>query len=108
MQKILITGNSGYIGSHLSKLLYNDYEIHGLDMNEPQALVHQQYLCDIRKPFVLEEEFDACIHLAALVNVGESEKIPSEYYLTNLNGTMNVLKQIEFNNFVLFAGLKNN
>ena len=100
MKKILITGNSGYIGSHLSKLLYNDYEIHGLDMNEPQALVHQQYLCDIRKPFELEEEFDACIHLAALVNVGESEQKPIDYYITNLTGTMNVINRIKTKNFI--------
>lgn len=100
MKKILITGNSGYIGSHLSKMLINDYEIHGLDLIEPQAPVHYQYLCDIRKPFELEEEFDACIHLAALVNVGESEQRPIEYYITNLTGTMNVINRINAKNFI--------
>ncbi len=39
----------------------------------------------------LEDEFDCVIHLAALVNVGESEVKPIQYYITNLNGTMNVL-----------------
>lgn len=100
MKKILITGNSGYIGSHLSQLLKDDYEIHGLDLFEPQAFVHQQYLCDIRKPFQLDEEFDACIHLAALVNVGQSEIKPIDYYITNLTGTMNVVNRIKAKNFI--------
>lgn len=100
MKKILITGNSGYIGSHLSKLLYDNYEVHGLDLVEPQAPVHQQYLCDIRKPFALSDEFDACIHLAALVNVGESEQKPIDYYITNITGTMNVINRINCKNFI--------
>ena len=37
MGKILITGNSGYIGSHLSQILLKDLnlEVHGLDKNDP-------------------------------------------------------------------------
>jgi UDP-glucose 4-epimerase len=100
MKKILITGNSGYIGSHLTKLLSSDYEVYGLDLQEPQSPVLQHYLCDIRRQFELQEEFDACIHLAALVNVGRSEKEPINYYITNLNGTMNVLSKIKCNNFI--------
>lgn len=100
MKKILITGNSGYIGSHLCTMLYDEYEIHGLDLIEPQAQVHQQYLCDIRKPFQLEEEFDAVIHLAALVNVGESEQKPIDYYITNLTGTMNIINRVKTKNFI--------
>jgi UDP-glucose 4-epimerase len=100
MKKILITGNSGYIGSHLCKLLKDEYEVYGLDLNEPQAEVVEHYLCDIRRPFELQEEFDACIHLAALVNVGESEQHPIEYYITNLTGTMNIINRINCKNFI--------
>lgn len=100
MKKILITGNSGYIGSHLSKLLKDEYEVYGLDLVEPQAPVIEHYLCDIRKPFELEEEFDACIHLAALVNVGESEQKPIDYYITNLTGTMNIINRINCKSFI--------
>jgi UDP-glucose 4-epimerase len=46
------------------------------------------------------EPYDAVIHLAALVNVGESEKMPIMYYITNLNGTMNVLNKIPTKNFI--------
>jgi UDP-glucose 4-epimerase len=100
MKKVLITGNSGYIGSHLTKLLSTDYEVHGLDIKPHQAPVTEFYNQDINKLFTLSEHFDAVVHLAALVNVGESEKIPIQYYITNLNGTMNVVNRVSTDNFI--------
>lgn len=100
MKKILITGNSGYIGSHLTKLLSSDYEVYGLDKNLPQLAPPTFYHCDINRQFALDEEFDCVVHLAALVNVGESERMPIQYYITNINGTMNVVNKIKTKNFV--------
>ena len=102
MKKILITGCSGYIGSHLSKMLANDYEVHGLDIDEPQAPLNEFYRCDINRQFAIpgDIEYDSVIHLAALVRVGESEQIPIRYYITNLNGTMNVINKIKTKNFI--------
>jgi UDP-glucose 4-epimerase len=100
MKKILITGSSGYIGSHLCKMLENDYEVHGLDINEPQHPVKQFNHIDINRLFTTEDEYDVVIHLAALVNVSRSERMPIQYYITNLNGTMNVLNKIKTKNFI--------
>ena len=101
MKKVLITGCSGYIGSHLCKMLHNSYEVYGLDINLPQVdTLTDYYDIDIRKMFDISEEFDCVIHLAALVNVGESEMKPIQYYITNLNGTMNVLNKIKTKNFI--------
>lgn len=102
MKKILITGNSGYIGSHLTKLLSDEYVVHGLDLTVPHVDVNYHLMRDIRRPsFHLDRTYDAVIHLAALVNVGESVNRPFDYYDTNLNGTMNVLKNIKTKNFIL-------
>lgn len=101
MKKVLITGNSGYIGSHLSKLLSTDYELYGLDLNLPQVPVVEHLTNDVRK--ITSEmllEFDTIVHLAALVKVNESEQSPIQYYTTNIAGTLNVLKNIRCNNFI--------
>jgi UDP-glucose 4-epimerase len=76
------------------------YEVHGLDMREPQYPMHKFYQQDINRLFTIDEEFDCVIHLAALVRVGESEQKPISYYITNLNGTMNVVNKIKTKNFI--------
>jgi UDP-glucose 4-epimerase len=100
VKKVLITGSSGYIGSHLCKMLENDYEVHGLDICMPQVPVKKFHQVSINQPFNIEEEYDCVIHLAALVRVAESEQMPIRYYITNLNGTMNVVNKIKTKNFI--------
>lgn len=106
MKKILITGNSGYIGSHLSKLLMDSgkYEVHGIDLVDPRCPVNKSSNWDINllgKGWFAGIEFDAVVHLAALVNVGESVHEPLQYYKTNLNGTLKVLSTVKTKNFIL-------
>ena len=102
VKKVLITGSSGYIGSHLCEMLGEHYEVHGLDIVDPQVSLNEFYRCDIKRPFEVpgDIEYDAVIHLAALVRVGESEQKPISYYITNLNGTMNVVNKIKTKNFI--------
>jgi UDP-glucose 4-epimerase len=97
---ILITGNSGYIGSHLVKSLENsNHRIFGLDLQEPKIDVYNHMMFDIRelKGYL---EYDVVIHLAALVNVGESENDPLNYYTTNLMGTLNLLNHVKTKHFI--------
>ena len=104
MKKILITGNSGYIGSHLSKILSKnlEYDIHGLDKNMPNFPVDVFFKQDITMDteWSIDIEYDCVIHLAAEVSVGESVLTPTSYYLTNTAGTLNVLKKIKTKRFI--------
>lgn len=102
--KILITGNSGYIGSHLTKILNKDFrhEIHGLDQTYPLIPVHKFFIQNITDPnnWNLEHEYDCVVHLAAEVAVGRSVKNPILYYETNTLGTLHVLKNVKTKRFI--------
>jgi len=105
MKKILITGNSGYIGSHLTKILteQNVYELYGLDKDVPKIDITNFVVEDIRNSgewIYADIEFDCVVHLAAEVAVGRSVLNPTLYYLTNTLGTLNVLKNLKFKRFV--------
>jgi UDP-glucose 4-epimerase len=112
MKKVLVTGSSGYIGQHLVKLLRREgYEVFGVDKSRAwNDYLHRDNFLefDIRYDipqwmFTLNDwsyEYDAVIHLAALVRVNESVEKPTEYYTTNLNGTINVLEDIPCKNFI--------
>lgn len=106
MKKILITGNSGYIGSHLTQMLLRDrnYEIYGLDKSSPLISIKNHFYQDIRDATrnwpASEIEFDSVIHMAAEVAVGRSVHNPTLYYQTNTIGTFNVLEKLQYKNFV--------
>lgn len=106
MKKVLITGSSGYIGQHLVKLLRKgDYEVFGLDKNARfnDFLAPNHFIkLDITENFVKwpQTVFDTVVHLAALVKVNESVLKPISYYDANINGTVNVLQELFFKNFV--------
>ena len=97
--KIAIIGSDGYIGSTLvEKLKDSGHDILLIDIND----------WDIRTTPMKDGlthhwlSFDAVVHLAALVKVGESVKKPWDYYNTNINGTQKVITHFP-NAKIIFA-----
>jgi len=114
--KILVTGGTGYIGSHTVVELLNDgYEvvvIDNLSNSEITSLdgikkitgkgvnFEKIEMCnqdEMRKLFLDYSGIDAVVHFAALKAVGESVADSGKYYRNNLVSLMNLLDcMIEF------------
>ena len=106
---VLVTGGSGFIGSHtvveLQQAGYDVVVIDNLSNSTEISLQRVQeitgkpvkfYKVDIRDRAGLEEVFakesiDSCIHFAGLKAVGESVSKPWEYYENNIGGTLVLL-----------------
>ena len=106
---VLVTGGSGFIGSHtvveLQEAGYDVVVIDNLSNSTEKSLQRVQeitgkpvkfYKVDIRDREGLEkvfaaEQIDSCIHFAGLKAVGESVQKPWEYYENNIGGTLVLL-----------------
>tara|TARA_Y100000768_G_C23984121_1_gene687696 strand:- start:1970 stop:2950 length:981 start_codon:yes stop_codon:yes gene_type:complete len=107
MKKILITGATGFIGSHLTELLVeSDYNVVAYDKynsnNNWGWLEESKYkdeieviLGDIRDYDSVNKAMKGChavFHLAALIGIPYSYISPLAYIRTNVEGTYNVLE----------------
>jgi len=95
--KILLTGGTGYIGSHIYKLLKQKrYDVCIIDKSSPFMLEDLYGSC-ISDKFcnnITLQRFkpDVVIHLAGYINVGESVENPLKYYENNVANTITFLQ----------------
>lgn len=121
-KQILVTGGTGYIGSHtVVEFIQSGYEViivDNLSNSNSDVLEGIYKICGVRpifykidvreieqlrKVFEANSEITAIVHFAAFKAVGESVQFPLKYYQNNLLGLTNVLQCMkEFNvyNFV--------
>ena len=104
--KVLVTGATGYIGSHVCKLLkQKGHYVEGWDINfhgeyNDVSFIDLFEKVDITNIMYNEQEFDAVVHLAGRSVVPQSLKEPSEYYRVNAMGTDHLLKKVKTPNFI--------
>ena len=115
MQKILVTGGAGFIGSHtIDHLLDHDQQVIVLDnyssghkrnlpIKHPRLKVIEG---DIRDASVVAEAAEGithCLHLAAQVSVVKSLEDPADSAAQNILGFLNVLNAANSNNVKRFV-----
>lgn len=102
-ERILVTGGTGYIGSHTAvELLQQGYEVLIIDnlSNSKEDIIHRieeitgvrphftkLEMCDeqaMKNYFAAHRDIDAVIHFAGFLQVGESVSEPLKYYRNNL------------------------
>ena len=124
-ETILVTGAGGYIGSITTKLLLeHGFSVIALDnfkkgYKEPLLKLQQIYGVenlviveaditsnDLHTVFTINPFIKAVMHFAALLNVGESSKMPERYFTNNVWGTQNILEQTIKHNieYFIFSG----
>jgi len=107
--KILVTGGAGYIGSFMVKrLLQDNHEITVVDSLErghkefvdPRANLQVGSILDesfLAKIFS-ENNFEATIHFAGYISMGESMEKPDIYFNNNTFGTLKLLEAARVHN----------
>lgn len=107
--RVLLTGNCGFIGSHLQEYLENKgYEVLGLDsMFWSTRKMRNSVIGDVRdKELVnlLVNQVDEVFHTAAQINVDYGNEHPDETVDINIKGTLNLLEACtKFNKPMVFA-----
>ena len=101
VEKILVTGGAGFIGSHLIDKLVENYEVYSMDNSLPgfgnkriNPLAHQ-ITGDIRRYEDIEfaiNNIDFVIHLAAISHVSTCINNPMLAFNVNVQGTVNLLE----------------
>jgi len=103
MKTALITGVSGYLGSHVAKKLKTSgWNVIGLDIRHTDnRYIDKFYPCDVLNSIDLSiifesNDIDIVFHFAGLIDVHQSTQIPIEYHKVNAGGTINVLNTMAY------------
>ena len=99
---ILVVGGAGYIGSHMVKLLGQRgcavTTLDDLSSGHRDAVLTGDFVqgdmadTELLRGLFARRRFDAVMHFASFIEVGESVRLPAKYYRNNVSNTLNLLE----------------
>ena len=94
---IVVTGGSGFIGTHLCERLIDEgYEVRIVDIVPPKLGIKAEFVrasvLDAARLTKILEGAEGVVHLAALIDVSTSVADPFSDFSVNANGTLNMLE----------------
>jgi len=110
-KKVLVTGSSGFIGSHVADALEEKgYHVNLFDAvpSPYKTKIQKEYIGDILNPVDIKKAMKDCqyvFHFAAQADISSSTEDPTKTIHNNINGTQNILEMARRSNVkrVLFA-----
>ena len=110
---ILVVGGAGYIGSHMTyRLNRENHSVVVLDdlsagfrdaVKDAKLIIGSIADQALLEKIFSEHQFDAVMHFASFIQVGESVRKPADYYRNNVINTLNLLEAMvahQVKNFV--------
>ena len=93
----MVTGGSGFIGTHLCERLLDDgYDVRIVDIVPPKSGIRAEFVrasvLDAARLTKILEGAEGVVHLAALIDVATSVSDPFSDFSVNAAGTINVLE----------------
>jgi|TARA_B110000259_G_C13958711_1_gene379768 nucleoside-diphosphate-sugar epimerase len=106
MNKILITGGSGFLGSNFIKQIPNKNKIYIYDTSKPRFksnyIIGSILDSNKLKKVIKKYNIDTVVHLAASLGVSNTEKNPDKVLEVNFAGTQKILESLKNSNIKKF------
>src|SRR5579885_924261 len=108
MTRVLVTGISGFVGTHLVRHFSNAKEITLLGHGRKQV-PEITMLSDLQRETLIKNQVDVVVHLAGIAHDLSNQYTPEDYYRVNFEGTKKLVDEVlpsSVSKFIFVSSIK--